>query len=80
DSIESLLLTHVHIDHVGRLPYLMAAGYQGPIYCSEPTAKMLPLTMEDAIKIGFTRKQRMIDAFLESLESRLCDRPECGQG
>ena len=71
DSIEALLLTHVHIDHVGRLPYLMAAGYQGPIYCSEPTAKMLPLTMEDAIKIGFTRKQRMVDAFLENLESRL---------
>lgn len=70
-GIEALLLTHVHIDHVGRLPYLLAAGYEGPIYCSKPTAKMLPLTMEDAIKIGFTRKQRMIDAFLETVDSRL---------
>ncbi|MEM0924647.1 MAG: MBL fold metallo-hydrolase [Planctomycetota bacterium] len=70
-GIEALVLTHVHIDHVGRLPYLLAAGFEGPIYCSEPTAFMLPLTMEDAIKIGFTRKQRMVDAFLETLESRL---------
>lgn len=71
DGIAGLLLTHVHIDHVGRLPYLLAAGYDGPLYCSRPTAQMLPLTMEDAIKIGFTRKQRMIDAFLETVESRL---------
>ena len=71
DGVEALILTHVHIDHVGRLPYLLAAGYDGPIYCSEPTAVMLPLTMEDAIKIGFTRKQRMIDAFQATVQSRL---------
>lgn len=71
DGIEALILTHVHIDHVGRLPYLLAAGFEGPIYCSHPTALMLPLTMEDAIKIGFTRKQRMIDAFLDTLGARL---------
>ncbi|MEO1617087.1 MAG: MBL fold metallo-hydrolase [Planctomycetota bacterium] len=70
-GIEALLLTHVHIDHVGRLPYLLAAGFDGPIYCSKPTALMLPLTMEDAIKIGFTRRQRMIDAFLDTLGDRL---------
>ena len=39
--ISAMLLTHVHIDHVGRLPYLLAAGYQGPIYCTQPTAKTL---------------------------------------
>jgi metallo-beta-lactamase family protein len=71
EGVEALLVTHVHIDHVGRIPYLMAAGFEGPIYCTAPTAKMLPLTMEDAIKIGFTRKQRMIDAFLETVDSRL---------
>ncbi|TWU00842.1 MBL fold metallo-hydrolase [Stieleria varia] len=71
DGIEALLLTHVHIDHVGRLPYLMAAGFDGPIYCTQPTAKMLPLTIEDAIKIGFTRKERMIDAFQETVAKRL---------
>ena len=66
-GIESLILTHVHIDHVGRLPYLMAAGFDGPIFCSQPTAKLLPLTIEDALKIGFTRNKRMIDAFCDKV-------------
>ena len=40
--IRALVVTHVHIDHVGRIPYLLAAGFDGPIICSEPTAIMLP--------------------------------------
>lgn len=35
DSITALIVTHVHIDHVGRIPYLLAAGFKGPIYCSQ---------------------------------------------
>jgi metallo-beta-lactamase family protein len=66
-GLEALLLTHVHIDHVGRLPYLLAAGWEGPIYCSRPTAKLLPLVMEDALRIGFTRNRRMIEAFLKKV-------------
>lgn len=64
DGIECLLLTHVHIDHVGRVPYLLAAGFQQPIYCSGPTAKLLPLVMEDALRIGFTRSRNLIQKFL----------------
>ncbi|MCA9069994.1 MAG: MBL fold metallo-hydrolase, partial [Planctomycetaceae bacterium] len=64
-GIEALLLTHVHMDHVGRIPYLLAAGWEGPIYCSRPTAKLLPLVMEDALRIGFTRNRRMIDSCLK---------------
>ncbi len=32
DRVRALVVTHVHIDHVGRIPYLLAAGFQGPIY------------------------------------------------
>ncbi len=66
-GIESLLLTHVHIDHVGRVPYLLAAGFDKPIYCSGPTAKLLPLVMEDALKIGFTRSRNLIKKFLNHI-------------
>jgi len=41
-------LTHVHLDHVGRTPALLAAGFRGPILCSEPSAKILPLILEEA--------------------------------
>ncbi len=66
-GIESLLLTHVHIDHVGRVPYLLAAGFKQPIYCSRPTAKLLPLVMEDALRIGFTRSRHLIEKFLQHI-------------
>lgn len=36
DTVKALVATHVHIDHVGRIPYLLAAGFDGPILCSEP--------------------------------------------
>ena len=55
DHIRALVVTHVHIDHVGRIPYLLAAAFEGPIICSEPSAIMLPEILEDALKIGFTR-------------------------
>lgn len=71
EHIESLFLTHVHIDHVGRIPYLLDAGFKGPIYCSKPTAALLPLMLEDAIRIGITRKQRVIDQLLRSIKSML---------
>jgi len=56
---------------VGRLPYLLSSGYRGPIYCSRPTAQLLPLVMEDALKIGFTRNRRLIQGFLENLGQHL---------
>lgn len=70
-GIQSLLLTHVHIDHVGRVPYLLSAGFKNPIYCSRPTAKLLPMVMEDALRIGFTRSRRLIEKFLKHIDDLL---------
>ncbi|WP_153555373.1 MBL fold metallo-hydrolase RNA specificity domain-containing protein [Roseimaritima sediminicola] len=70
-GIAALLLTHVHIDHCGRIPYLLSAGFDKSIYCSHPTAKLLPLVMEDAIRIGFTRNRRMIERFLKTVGKQL---------
>lgn len=71
EHIKALVLTHVHIDHVGRIPYLLAAGFKGPIYCSEASAELLPLMLEDAVKIGFTRDRGLVEKFLALLKSRL---------
>lgn len=71
DHIKALVVTHVHIDHVGRLPYLLSAGFKGPIYCSQPTALLLPAMLEDALKIGFTRNKKLINKVLKLLKQRL---------
>ena len=69
--IKALIVSHVHIDHVGRIPHLLAAGFKGPIYCSEPSAKLLPLVLEDAVKVGFTRNKTLIAGFINTLTERI---------
>lgn len=69
--IQAVVLTHVHIDHVGRLPWLLAAGYEGLIYCSEPSAKLLPVVLEDAFRLGISRQPDRVEAFLQLLSRRL---------
>ncbi len=75
DHIKALVVTHVHIDHVGRIPYLLAAGFRGPIICSEASAVLLPLVLEDALKIGFTRNERLIKKFLSQIQSQIVSLP-----
>jgi metallo-beta-lactamase family protein len=70
-SVRALLVTHCHADHVGRIPYLMAAGFQGPIYCSELTAELLPLVLEDAVEVGLALDKELARQFLDVLKSQI---------
>ena len=65
EHIQALVVSHVHIDHVGRIPYLLAAGFRGPIVCTEPSAQLLPLVLEDAMKMGITRDERQLQRFVK---------------
>jgi len=71
EKLQALVITHVHIDHVGRLPYLLAAGFRGPIICSEASAVLLPLVLEDALKVGVTPDARLIARVLRQVSSQL---------
>ncbi|MDH1729035.1 MBL fold metallo-hydrolase [Pseudomonas chengduensis] len=75
DGIKALVATHVHIDHVGRIPYLLAAGFKGPILCSEPSAKLLPIVLEDAFKLGVSRDQKQVERYLKLIEQRIVALP-----
>lgn len=75
DGVRALVVTHVHIDHVGRIPYLLAAGFQGPIYCSQASAQLLPMVLQDALEVGFTRNAALIEKFLALLRARIVPLP-----
>ena len=70
-TVQALLVTHCHIDHVGRIPYLLAAGFDKPIIATEATAALLPMVIEDALKVGVTRNQSIIKACLARLTKQL---------
>ncbi|NWL79051.1 MBL fold hydrolase [Pseudomonas taiwanensis] len=74
-TLRALLLTHVHMDHVGRLPYLLAAGYKGPIICSQPSAQLLPLVLEDAFQFTFGRDRQQLQKYLKLIQQRVMPLP-----
>lgn len=47
-SIDSVVLTHAHIDHSGFLPAFVREGFSGPIYCTPATAELLELLLRDS--------------------------------
>jgi len=50
-KLDAVLITHGHLDHVGRLPLLAKLGYSGPIYATPATIEMASLILRDAAKI-----------------------------
>ena len=51
EKLDFVLVTHNHVDHVGRLPMLIRKGYRGPIYCTEVTKSILNLALFDTLRI-----------------------------
>ncbi len=53
-EIDSILLTHAHIDHSGRVPLLVKKGFNGKIFCTPPTSHLAEILLKDAGKIHET--------------------------
>lgn len=58
-SISDIVLTHAHLDHVGYLPALTRAGYDGPIWCTEGTRQLAEIVLRDAAHL---QEQEAADA------------------
>ncbi len=50
-SIDTILLTHAHLDHCGRIPLLTKRGFRGEIVCTPPTRELARLVMLDAARL-----------------------------
>ena len=74
-GIQALVITHVHLDHVGRIPALLAAGYRGPILCSEPSARLLPLVLEDAYKLSISSEPAQVARYIDFIRDLIVPLP-----
>ena len=47
-EVDFMVLSHAHIDHCGRIPLLVKRGFKGPIYCTDATADLLTIMLQDS--------------------------------
>jgi len=48
DDLDTVVLTHAHLDHSGFLPVLVRDGFRGRVVVTPPTADLVPILLEDA--------------------------------
>lgn len=50
-EIDFLILSHAHIDHIGRVPKLVKDGFRGEIFCTHATRSLANIMLLDSAKI-----------------------------
>jgi len=50
-EVETLILSHAHIDHIGNVPNLVKKGFKGDIHCTLATADLVAVMLMDAARI-----------------------------
>ena len=57
-KIDFVLISHAHLDHIGRLPQLIKAGFQGKIFATPPTIDFTKIILEDSVKVLEEKSRR----------------------
>jgi len=52
-TLDAVIISHGHLDHVGLLPYLYKMGYKGPTYMTYPTMDLAALMSLDFIGVAY---------------------------
>ena len=59
-DLDAIVISHSHLDHMGFLPAMYKYGYDGPVYCTEPTLPLMTLLQNDFVKIAQIEGGRLI--------------------
>jgi metallo-beta-lactamase family protein len=57
-TLDAVVVSHAHIDHIGRLPLLVSRGYRGPIYATRATADLARIMLEDSASLAAADAER----------------------
>lgn len=47
-TLDSVTVSHAHLDHCGHLPRLVREGFAGPVYCTGETAELVSIVLRDS--------------------------------
>ena len=50
-SIDALVITHAHLDHIGRAPKLIREGFKGKVYATHPTLDLMDIMLRDSVSL-----------------------------
>lgn len=57
-AVSAVIVTHAHLDHIGRLPQLVRSGFKGPIFATEATIELSTIVLKDALGLAIERSER----------------------
>lgn len=57
-TLNNLIVTHAHADHIGRVPKLVHDGFAGTVYSTTPTKRLAEVMLKDAYKIMLYEEER----------------------
>jgi metallo-beta-lactamase family protein len=57
-GLDAVVISHAHIDHIGRIPLLVKRGYRGPIWATRATCELAKIMLEDAANLASADAER----------------------